>query len=127
MVLLIAPHHIRLHTDGLLFLESDVYQWNYLWIVLLVALKTEQVVVGAARSGRKLTANCGTGVINRAASGFGIDELASLFKQRVFLSAQHSLFAMHLRVTSSSNFFSHTEVLGESSNITRCYLDTLVN
>jgi hypothetical protein len=50
------------------FLERDLHERNHLWIILLLALKTQQVVIGATRRSWKLTTHSGTRVINRAAS-----------------------------------------------------------
>src|SRR5690349_14134057 len=66
-------------------------------------------------------------MIDPTATRLRIEELTCLAKKRVALAPQHSFLFPHLCVSHSGHFFSNTEVLRETTNITRRYLNTVVH
>ena len=67
-------------------------------------------------------------MIDRAATRFGIDELASLVQTDASRFRRKTLsFVVHLRVTRCRDFFGNTEVLRQTANVTRRNLNTFVH
>ena len=60
--------------------ESDLYQWNYIRIVLLLPFPLDEIKIGTARVIRKLPANVRSRVVDCALPCFLIQEHASLSK-----------------------------------------------
>ena len=106
--------------------KCNLHQGQRIRIILLLLFELVQVPVRATFGEGKLSAHGGPSMVNATAARFGIDELASLSKQRILLTSQHSFLLINLRVTVCRDFYSDAEVFGEPTNITWLYLNSLV-
>jgi len=113
--------------DQDLFLKRYLHQRNCLRIILLFALKTQEIVVCAAFGGREVATCCRSCVINSATTSFSIEELAWFSEKRILLPSQDSFLFKKLREACSRHFFRDAEVFCESANVSRRYLHSLVN
>ena len=96
-------------------------------VVLLLALKLQQVVVGAANRIGIFAANCRARVIDRAAARFRIQKLTSLAEQRISFASEHALFRIHLGEARRCLFLSNTKMLSQPADIAGCDLDSFVD
>jgi hypothetical protein len=107
--------------------ESNFDKWNYLGIVLLFALKLNQVVIGATRRGRKLPARARPSVVDRTFPRLLIEKHASLAKETIGSPSQDSLLSEEFGVTSTCHFRRHPEMSRNSSHVSRGYLDAFID
>ena len=108
-------------------LEGYCHQGNNFGVVLLFTFETQKVVISTALGVWKLATNTRTRVIDSATTSLRIYELASLTEQRILLATKHSLFLINFCVTGGRNLCGDTEVLCQPTNISRRYLNTLIN
>jgi len=73
--------------------ERDFYQRYNIGVVLLFALKLQQIVISAARRVREFAANQRTRVINSTLAGFRIQKCAGLAEYRISLAPQNPFFS----------------------------------
>ena len=65
------------------------------WVFLGVAFEGQEIVVAAAALAGEFAADGGAGIIDRAAAGLGVDELADRGEMLIFLVTQDA-FALFL-------------------------------
>ena len=106
--------------------KRNRYQRQRIRISLLLSLKLEQVIVGAASSVRILSTNGRTSVVDSALARLWVEKLAGFAKYRIGLATQYPFLFKKLRVSHRCDLFSYAKVSGQSSNITRRHLNTLV-
>src|SRR4030095_1884322 len=107
-------------------LECNLHQRQGVGIALLLPLKLQEIVIGAASSVGKLTTDGRTCVIYRATTRLGIQKLTCLSKYRVSFSTKHTLLLIHLRKTCNRQLLSYVEVLRQSPYVARCNLHALI-
>ena len=107
--------------------KCDLHHRNGVGIVLLFALKTKQVVIRAALRKGKLTTNCRSRIVDRAAAGFRMEELTRLAKKHILLPPQHPFLLENFRVARGRNLFGDAEVSREPANVARRDLHAFVD
>ena len=107
--------------------EGYFYERQHIRIVLLTAFKLDQVVIGAPRRCRKLTASAGSRMIDGALARLLIQKHASLAEQLIGAAAKYSFLAPRFRKARGRGLGSNSKVGRQSFHVSRCDLHAIIN
>jgi hypothetical protein len=91
-------------------LKSNLYKWHNVRVILLLAFKFYEVVIGAAGGSWKLATGKWARVVDRTFPRFLIQKHAGLSKQPISFAPQNSFFAEQFRKAPGCNFGGHAKV-----------------
>ena len=108
-------------------LKSNLDEGDNVRVALLLAFKFQQIVIGAARRGRKLAADQRPRVVDRTLACVLIQKRAGLTKQPVSFAAENSFFAGDLGKPLGRDFRRHAKMRRQPADITLRSLNAIVD